>query len=1113
MYDAETSNRTKLVGVQVTVSNSPDTNLKSRNIWISYQEIDRYSPALPKSDGVIRAYTNYNLLYPILFGTTDIKLSWDHLQHNENFTTGSLHDVTYNVYIDSISAQYPNDAQPSAVLATWDSIIDDGEVLDDWKDLEASDANYTFSVSTLSSKFFVFNVIATGHFTDNEGNTRSIRIPYAAFPLYIRGGLLMWQDEGIAFGLLAVIIIGIAASLVFGLFLVCYIKSCFTMFKIPAKERGIHAPVLARFESVIKHARTKRDPMLSLYKIVPDYCTGISDLHFEALAHLQHITKLNLGHCHLDSLPGELFVSLWSLDSLYVSHNALSTLPNGLTNVESLKVLDASHNMFMAVPDCVLTMSSLVTVDFSQNKIRKFPDVSLMENLKIIKLTDNRLTSIDASLTKRSNVAVQVRGNPLVTLPPLLITPSDVVISYTGYLFPRTLVVPYWILGLPLWNVLWLAAIDIAVLGLIGLIVLLYYFIDAIPIPGDIITFALVISFLALLLIPVATTSLVSFWKMSFIVHPTHSFFLMLQESGDDRNSAMMDLVKNALMNLTLLIVDAVQLCVLAFSPGSPFANLELPALQALFSVFWFQFAVEIELWTFAGTIFVFVFVFTYRFMFEFLGLVGGAMEPKDNAGLGFLGWIFKKFIYGPMYIIEMFRGVFDFMQDLSAIVFMPVIMKLSSNTNCNFPTGAAAYYANDPSIQCGSPVHLLIIFVSLFCITIYLGPSVLSGPIWQEKDKGQLVRFTPLYLIFSSLIKFILSILISPMSFNTVLFSLLFVSTTGALLVLALMMPAKMMEIDTLNIGLAIMPLWAAMLTLIANIPGLSKTTLLYIMVFGIIAIIVVCVIALTIVFTTALIKYAVERSLADKRKRLQDEEDHKKNLEKMKAARKAQYELIKQSGQAHKQQIDPVLEMLGKGKKTRLDWRRAKFASIQANKQKLRDEELERERKLKELAGLDAGEHEVKEVESESDIDYVAKFKKVHQMRSQASKLRRKAHKNRRVSHRHSASVYSVNDGTDYSILETDADTLPPQTPVDMAPCTVVSPEESELQRDNVVIPSVMPRSHSRGIIPGAISEEQDAGITTSNAAAVQPLLSAHPPEDETEAVRVANEFMSSE
>lgn len=80
-------------------------------------------------------------------------------------------------------------------------------------------------------------------------------------------------------------------------------------------------------------------------------------------------TTLNLSNLNLTSLPEELFRLGNRLETIYLSHNMITRIPDGFKSLEGLKKVILSYNRISSVPSCMDSMPSLEKIDLTNNPI------------------------------------------------------------------------------------------------------------------------------------------------------------------------------------------------------------------------------------------------------------------------------------------------------------------------------------------------------------------------------------------------------------------------------------------------------------------------------------------------------------------------------------------------------------------------------------------------------------------------------------------------------------------------------------------------------------------------------------------------------------------------
>jgi hypothetical protein len=109
------------------------------------------------------------------------------------------------------------------------------------------------------------------------------------------------------------------------------------------------------------------------------------------------LETLVLSGNYLSWLPNEI-QNLRQLESLYLDDNALIGLPSEISHLSELKVLDLRNNRFNYIPDEVLNLPKLQSLNISRNIIETPPNLSLLFNLRVLEAADNQLTTLPIGL-------------------------------------------------------------------------------------------------------------------------------------------------------------------------------------------------------------------------------------------------------------------------------------------------------------------------------------------------------------------------------------------------------------------------------------------------------------------------------------------------------------------------------------------------------------------------------------------------------------------------------------------------------------------------------------------------------------------------------------------
>ncbi|WP_415796766.1 leucine-rich repeat-containing protein kinase family protein [Comamonas aquatilis] len=122
--------------------------------------------------------------------------------------------------------------------------------------------------------------------------------------------------------------------------------------------------------------------------------------------------------CGLTEFPSAIYQLADSLESLDLSGNQLSTLPEDFTRLKKLRILFASNNAFTELPPVLGRMPQLEMVGFKACQITEVPAQSLPPRLRWLILTDNQIRQLPEALGQRPRLQkLMLACNQLRTLP------------------------------------------------------------------------------------------------------------------------------------------------------------------------------------------------------------------------------------------------------------------------------------------------------------------------------------------------------------------------------------------------------------------------------------------------------------------------------------------------------------------------------------------------------------------------------------------------------------------------------------------------------------------------------------------------------------------------
>ena len=133
------------------------------------------------------------------------------------------------------------------------------------------------------------------------------------------------------------------------------------------------------------------------------------------------LESLTINRCVLQKFDSRI-LKLRHLNTLDLSGNKLSSLPDSLETLENLRCLNLSHNQIQLFPECITRgacAERLRVVDLSSNQITYIPKrIQTMRNLNSLKLNRNSLASIPHSFGSIKELRrLELSNNQLMCLP------------------------------------------------------------------------------------------------------------------------------------------------------------------------------------------------------------------------------------------------------------------------------------------------------------------------------------------------------------------------------------------------------------------------------------------------------------------------------------------------------------------------------------------------------------------------------------------------------------------------------------------------------------------------------------------------------------------------
>lgn len=159
------------------------------------------------------------------------------------------------------------------------------------------------------------------------------------------------------------------------------------------------------------------------------------------------IRRLNLAS-NLTEFPVEIFDLADSLETLDLSNNQLSDLPDDLPRLHKLQRLFLSNNNFEIVPEVLSQCPQLSMIAFKGNRVNTLSENALPARTRWLILTDNCLESLPSSIGSLSHLQkLSLAGNQLRALPQQLANCNQ--LEFIRLAANQLQELPTWLLSLP----------------------------------------------------------------------------------------------------------------------------------------------------------------------------------------------------------------------------------------------------------------------------------------------------------------------------------------------------------------------------------------------------------------------------------------------------------------------------------------------------------------------------------------------------------------------------------------------------------------------------------------------------------------------------------------
>jgi Leucine-rich repeat (LRR) protein len=109
------------------------------------------------------------------------------------------------------------------------------------------------------------------------------------------------------------------------------------------------------------------------------------------------------------SLPGE--IRKMSLKTLNASYNSLTGVPGEIGQQPNLKNINFSYNQITGLPNEIANIPVIDVLDLSYNSIDSISDLSKFKNIRVLKLTGNKLSTSQISQLQAALPNTQIISN------------------------------------------------------------------------------------------------------------------------------------------------------------------------------------------------------------------------------------------------------------------------------------------------------------------------------------------------------------------------------------------------------------------------------------------------------------------------------------------------------------------------------------------------------------------------------------------------------------------------------------------------------------------------------------------------------------------------------
>ena len=165
----------------------------------------------------------------------------------------------------------------------------------------------------------------------------------------------------------------------------------------------------------------------------------------EEITQLNSLQYLDLSRNKITKIP-DTIAQLKNIQGLKLSYNEISEIPEEIAHLENLRVLELRFNRITRFPDICSQLKNLKKLDLSHNRIIKFPDVlTQLETLKVLNLCSNGIIEIPPEIADfRKLILLDLSGNYIKVIPEKIVSSpklEDLILSSDQYSSSKSTIV------------------------------------------------------------------------------------------------------------------------------------------------------------------------------------------------------------------------------------------------------------------------------------------------------------------------------------------------------------------------------------------------------------------------------------------------------------------------------------------------------------------------------------------------------------------------------------------------------------------------------------------------------------------------------------------------